>query len=91
MINFQLPPPITNLIILALNGDLKIHESLKNQTVFISVVTEIELLSIPFRNKREEYLMIDFYLQYSLQTKAFENNDQLTIVNAHVHQLLIDN
>ncbi len=42
----------TNLIILALNGNLKVLEVLENQTVFISVVTEIELLSISFRNKR---------------------------------------
>lgn len=33
----------TNLIILALKGDSKIREALTNQTVFISVITEIEL------------------------------------------------
>lgn len=50
----------TNLIIHALNGNTQVISLLEKQTLFISVVTEIELLSIKFRNKHEENLMIDF-------------------------------
>jgi predicted nucleic acid-binding protein len=50
----------TNLIILGIGGDQSVRQLLENRTIFISVVTEIELLSIPFQNLADEKLMKDF-------------------------------
>src|SRR4051812_8631279 len=50
----------TNLIILAIGGNQKARELLEGKTLFISIITEIELLSIAFLSVQEEKLMIDF-------------------------------
>jgi len=50
----------TNLIILAIAGNQKARALLEGNTLFISIITEIELLSIPFASIQEEKLMIDF-------------------------------
>jgi predicted nucleic acid-binding protein len=50
----------TNLIILGISGNLEVRELLEGRTIFISVVTEIELLSIPFTHPADERLMKDF-------------------------------
>jgi predicted nucleic acid-binding protein len=50
----------TNLIILGIGGDNQVRELLEGHSLFISVITEIELLSIPFRKVHEERLMRDF-------------------------------
>jgi predicted nucleic acid-binding protein len=44
----------TNLIILGIGGDNQVRELLEGHSLFISVITEIELLSIPFRRVHEE-------------------------------------
>lgn len=49
-----------NLIILAIGGNKDVRDLLENRTLFISVITEIELLSIPFQNSADERLMRDF-------------------------------
>ena len=50
----------TNLIILGVGGSQSVRELLEGHTLFISVITEIELLSIPFSNESDERLMRDF-------------------------------
>lgn len=50
----------TNLIILGIGGDNQVRELLEGHSLFISVITEIELLSIPFRKVQDELLMRDF-------------------------------
>src|SRR5258705_7880207 len=50
----------TNLIILAIDGNQKARRFLDGNTLFISIITEIELLSISFSNPQDEKLMIDF-------------------------------
>lgn len=50
----------TNLIILGIGGDEQVRELLEGHSLFISVITEIELLSIPFQRVQEERLMRDF-------------------------------
>ncbi len=50
----------TNLIILAIGGNRDVRDILENRNLFISVITEIELLSIPFQNPADERLMRDF-------------------------------
>jgi predicted nucleic acid-binding protein len=50
----------TNLIILGVGGSREVRELLEGRTLFISVITEIELLSIPFQNAADERLMRDF-------------------------------
>lgn len=50
----------TNLIILGIGGDVHVRKLLEGHTIFISVITEIELLSIPFRSSQDERLMKDF-------------------------------
>ncbi len=50
----------TNLIILGIGGNQLARELLEGHTLFISVITEIELLSIPFRDKEDEKLMRNF-------------------------------
>lgn len=48
-----------NLIILGIGGDVHVRKLLEGYTIFISVITEIEL-SIPFRSSQDERLMKDF-------------------------------
>lgn len=50
----------TNLIILAIGGNKDIRNLLDGRTLFISIITEIELLSIPFQSSADERLMRDF-------------------------------
>lgn len=50
----------TNLIILAIGGNKDVRDLLDGRTLFISVITEIELLSIPFQNTTDERLIRDF-------------------------------
>jgi len=50
----------TNLIILGIGGDERVRELLEGHSLFISVITEIELLSIPLQRPQEERLMHDF-------------------------------
>ena len=50
----------TNLIILAIGGNREVRDILENRNLFISVITEIDLLSIPFQNPADERLMRDF-------------------------------
>ena len=50
----------TNLIILGIGGNQHVREILEGNTLFISVITEIELLSIPFTNSNDERLLRDF-------------------------------
>lgn len=50
----------TNLIILAIGGRKDARDILDGRTLFISVITEIELLSISFESSADERLMRDF-------------------------------
>jgi hypothetical protein len=50
----------TNLIILGIGGDKRALELLEGHSLFVSVISEIELLSIPFQKVQEERLMRDF-------------------------------
>ena len=50
----------TNLIILGIGGDEQVRDLLEGHSLFISVITEIELLSLPFQRVQEERLMRDF-------------------------------
>jgi hypothetical protein len=50
----------TNLIILGIGGNEQVSGLLEGHSLFISVITEIELLSIPFQKVLEERLMRDF-------------------------------
>lgn len=50
----------TNLIILGIGGDSHVRKLLEGRTIFISVITEIELLSIQFQDSQDERLMRDF-------------------------------
>lgn len=50
----------TNLIILGIGGDNRARELMEGHILFISVITEIELLSIPFQKAHDEKLMQDF-------------------------------
>jgi predicted nucleic acid-binding protein len=50
----------TNLIILGIGGDSHVRKLLEGRTIFISVITEIELLSVPFQDSQDERLMRDF-------------------------------
>jgi len=50
----------TNLIILGIGGNQQVRSLLEGRTLFISVVTEIELLSIPFEKATDERLIRDF-------------------------------
>jgi hypothetical protein len=50
----------TNLIILGIGGNEQVRGLLEGHSLFISVITEIELLSIPFQKVLEERLMRDF-------------------------------
>lgn len=50
----------TNLIILGIGGNHQARELLEGHSLFISVITEIELLSIPFKNPQDERLMRSF-------------------------------
>ena len=54
----------TNLIILAIDGNQKARRFLDGNTLFISIIAEIELLSISFSNPQDEKLMIDFISHY---------------------------
>lgn len=81
----------TNLIILALNGNKQILSLLERQTIFISIITEIELLSIKFRNKHEEELMVDFIancfvinldMDIKLETIRIRKNSKIRLPDA---------
>jgi predicted nucleic acid-binding protein len=50
----------TNLIILGIAGNEQVRGLLEGHSLFISVITEIELLSITFQKVLEERLMRDF-------------------------------
>ena len=50
----------TNLIILGIGGNSEVRMLLEGHSLSISVITEIELLSIPFQSTHEERLMRDF-------------------------------
>ncbi len=50
----------TNLIILGIGGNIQVRELLEGRTLFISVITEMELLSIPLQNPSDERLLRDF-------------------------------
>jgi predicted nucleic acid-binding protein len=50
----------TNLIVYSLKGQRRFMRMLEKSNVCISIITEIELLSLPFENAAEEYLMRDF-------------------------------
>lgn len=50
----------TNLIILGIGGSEEVRELLDGHNLFISVITEIELLSIPFLSPQDERLLRDF-------------------------------
>lgn len=50
----------TNLIILGIGGNDQVRKLLEGRTLFISVITEIELMSIPFQNAADERLLRDF-------------------------------
>lgn len=50
----------TNLIILGIGGAIEARELMEGRALFISVITEIELLSIPFANSSDERLMREF-------------------------------
>lgn len=50
----------TNLIILGIGGNEQVRKLLEGRTLFISVITEIELLCIPFQKSSDERLIRDF-------------------------------
>ena len=53
-------PNNTNVIILAIGGSKQARQMLEGKTIFLSVITEIELMSIPFKSVTDEILMRDF-------------------------------
>ena len=56
----------TNLIILGIGGDNRARELMEGHTLFISVITEVELLSISFQKIQDERLMRDLFPDASL-------------------------
>jgi predicted nucleic acid-binding protein len=50
----------TNIILYLLNGDKTLAELLNGKQLFISVITELELLAFKGITKREEKVIIDF-------------------------------
>ena len=50
----------TNLIILGIGGNKAVRDLLEGRSLFISIITEIELLSLPFQRVDDERLMKDF-------------------------------
>ena len=50
----------TNIVIYGVGGNYKIRSLLEGKTLFISVITEMELLGNPFKTEREKYLIRDF-------------------------------
>ncbi len=92
----------TNVIILGLNGNIEVRNTLENKNLFISVITEIELNSIPFNSKKDEALMADFIsncfvleLDYEIkrQTIAIRKQtktklpDAIIAASAYIHKL----
>jgi hypothetical protein len=92
----------TNVIILGLKGNSEVRNTLEDKNLFISVITEIELNSIPFISKKDEALMADFIsncfvleLDYEIkrqtitirkQTKT-KLPDAIIAASAYVHKL----
>mgnify|MGYP001806350470 CR=1 FL=1 len=92
----------TNVIILGLKGNDEVRITLEDKNLFISVITEIELNSIPFNSKKDEGLMADFIsncfvleLDYEIkrQTIAIRKQtktklpDAIIAASAYVHKL----
>lgn len=81
----------TNLIILGIGGDKRALELLEGHSLFVSVISEIELLSIPFQKVQEERLMRDFISncfvidldgEIKRQTIQFRKNHKIKIPDA---------
>lgn len=92
----------TNIIILGLKGNVEIRNTLEDKNLFISVITEIELNSIPFNSKKDEALMANFIsncfvieldFEIKRQTIAIRKNtktklpDAIIAASAFVHKL----
>jgi predicted nucleic acid-binding protein len=50
----------TNIVVLAISGNSSLQRHLNKFQITISIITEIELLSISFRNAEHEQLLRDF-------------------------------
>jgi predicted nucleic acid-binding protein len=50
----------SNIVVMAVGGNSKLQRHLNKAPIFISIITEIELLSIPFRDAEHEFLLRDF-------------------------------
>ncbi len=53
----------TNIILYLLNGDFTLAETLNNKQIYISVITEMELLSFKNISQNEETVIKDFVKQ----------------------------
>jgi hypothetical protein len=50
----------TNIALYFLKGDTEVSEIIRNRSVVISFITELELLSFPKLNQRDEKVLQDF-------------------------------
>jgi predicted nucleic acid-binding protein len=81
----------TNLIILGIGGNQQVRDVLEGHSLFISVITEIELLSLPYQKTQEERLMrgfisncfvIDLDAEVKRQTIGLRKNYKIKILDA---------
>jgi hypothetical protein len=78
----------TNLIILGIGGNRDVRELLEGRTLFISVITEIELLSIPFKSSSDERLIRDFISNcFLIELDAEVRNQTVLIRKRHKAKL----
>lgn len=53
----------TNIVLYLLNGDTTLAELLNNKQLYISIISELELLAFKDLTKKEEKIIIDFISQ----------------------------
>ena len=50
----------TNIVLYLLNGDEVLASFLNNKQIYISVITELELLGFPSISEKENEVLVDF-------------------------------
>lgn len=80
----------TNIIILGLKGNVEIRNTLEDKNLFISVITEIELNSIPFNSKKDEALMANFISNCFVIELDFEIKRQTITIRKNTKTKLPD-
>jgi hypothetical protein len=80
----------TNIVIIGIGGNYQIRSLLESKTLFISIITEMELLGNNFITAREEYLIRDFISNCFLLNIDVEVKEK-TIVDRDFTKLQIPN